>query len=581
MHTGRMSQTSIERLRDYLVQLPPQAQALLMREFERAIERGEDATVANLVLEQLRKVVRGSEEEEARPRIDDPARLLFRPLEPFLVESNVPVRPGQVRRSSLLPVWQWLNRDGAPGQAREFEAALARMRETATRNDLEVVVRKFQRAAADAIVEITTPAPGGDKQRALARVGAPEVVEDLLPIGSVLQAREALDTFNGRLPSYLRAFAESQITSVSASLNVPALQTPLVLPFVLTLIMQRLTAPWQIIRLAIRMAASDDEIRVAATPYGIAVSIALHDLSCLAASLRMDIRRGHFENVAEQLKILHDGVRGLRTELDLRNDSIWGRQLASIRADISNTLQSEIDSVPGRVRRILRQRPDKDIPAGARVDAGEVDETAALIDFVAVCRTYASELAINEVTLRTYSDLQQYVEHSTEALVQSLRATGRKMPVLILSALGDVDDRITGLRAGGDDYLTKPYHMSELLARIDALARRGEAGNAEANTKLKLSDLELDRMTRRVTRNGKKIELTAREFQLLEFMMRHSGQVVTRTMLLEGVWDYHFDPQTNVIDVHISRLRQAIDKDFDKPLLHTVRGAGYSLREDE
>jgi two-component system OmpR family response regulator len=167
------------------------------------------------------------------------------------------------------------------------------------------------------------------------------------------------------------------------------------------------------------------------------------------------------------------------------------------------------------------------------------------------------------------------------ALVQSLRATGRKLPVLILSALGDVDDRITGLRAGGDDYLTKPYHMSELLARIDALARRGDSGNSETTAKLKLADLELDRMTRRVTRNGKKIELTAREFQLLEFMMRHSGQVVTRTMLLEGVWDYHFDPQTNVIDVHISRLRQAIDKDFDKPLLHTVRGAGYSLREDE
>ena len=115
----------------------------------------------------------------------------------------------------------------------------------------------------------------------------------------------------------------------------------------------------------------------------------------------------------------------------------------------------------------------------------------------------------------------------------------------------------------------------------EALARRGDGGAAEANTKLRLADLELDRMTRRVTRGGKKIELTAREFQLLEFMMRHSGQVVTRTMLLEGVWDYHFDPQTNVIDVHISRLRQAIDKDFEKPLLHTVRGAGYSLREDE
>ncbi len=420
VHTGRMSQTSIERLRDYLVQLPPQSQALLMREFERAIERGEDTTVATFVLEQLRKIVRGTD-EEARPRTDDPARLLFRPLEPYLVESNFPVRPGQVRRASLLPVWQWLIRDGAPDQAREFQAALARLQQTGTTSDLEVAIRKFQLAAADAIIKIATPAFGGDKQRALARVGPPDVIEDLLSIGSVLQARDALDALNGRLPSNLRVFAESQTASISTSLNVPGLQTPQLLPFALSLVMQRLTAPWQIIRLAIRMAASDDEIRVAATPYGVAVTIALHDLSFLAARLRADIKRGHFENVAEHLKTLHDGVRGLRTELDLRNDSAWGRQLASIRADISNALQSEIDSVPGRVRRLLRQRPDKDIPAGARVDSGEVEETAALIDFVAVCRTYASELAINEVTLRTYSDLQHYVEHSTEALVQSLR----------------------------------------------------------------------------------------------------------------------------------------------------------------
>jgi hypothetical protein len=420
-----MSQTSIERLRDYLVQLPPQSQALLMREFERAIERGEDASVASMVLEQLRKVVRATD-EEARPRTDDPARLLFCPLEPFLIDGNLPVRPGQVRRASLLPVWQWLIRDGAPEQAREFEAALARMHETGTTSDLEPAVRKLQLAAADAIFKIATPVPGGDKQRALARVGPPNVVEDLLPIGSVLHAREALDTLSGRLPSYLRVFADSQIGSVSAALNVPSLQTPQLLPFVLSLVMQRLTAPWQIIRLAIKMAASDDEIRVAATPYGVAVTIALHDLSCLAAGLRMDIKRGHFVNVAEHIKTLHDGVRGLRTELDLRNDSAWGRQLASIRADISNALQSEIDSVPGRVRRLLRQRADKDIPAGAKLDTSEVDETAALIDFVAVCRTYASELAINEVTLRTYSDLQQYVEHSTEALVQSLRGGDTK-----------------------------------------------------------------------------------------------------------------------------------------------------------
>jgi hypothetical protein len=425
VHTGRMSQTSIERLRDYLAQLPPQSQALLMREFERAIERGEDTTVATFVLEQLRKIVRGTD-EEAQPRTDDPARLLFRPIEPFLVESNFPVRPGQVRRASLPPVWQWLTRDGAPDQVREFETALAGMRETGTTSNLEPAIRKLQLAAADAILKIAAPVPGGDKQRALARVGPPDVIADLLPIGAVLQAREALDTLNSRLPSYLRMFADQQIASVGVSLNVAVLQTPQLLPFALSLVMQRLAAPWQIIRLAIKMAASDDEIRVAATPYGVAVTLALHDLSFVAASLRTDIRRGHFDSVAEHLKTLHDGVRGLRTELDLRNESTWGKQLTSIRADISNALQSEIDSVPGRVRRLLRQRADKDIPAGARLDPGEVDETVALIDFVAVCRTYASELAINEVTLRTYSDLQHYVEHSTEALVQSLRAGDSK-----------------------------------------------------------------------------------------------------------------------------------------------------------
>jgi hypothetical protein len=412
-----MSQTSNERLRDYLAQLPPQSQALLMREFERAIERGEDTTVATFVLEQLRKIVRGTD-EPTRPRTDDPARLVFRLLEPFLVEGNFPRRPGQIRRASLLPMWQWLIRDGAPDQAREFEAALDQARGTETSSALEAAVGAFQRAAADAIAKLVAD---GDR-RALARVGGPDVLEDLLPIGAILQAREAMETLNGRLPTHFRLFAESQIASVGSALNVPSLQTPQLLPFAMSLVMQRLSAPWQIIRLAIKMAASDDEIRVAATPYGVAVTIALHDLSYLAAVLRTDIRRGQFDNVSELLKTLHDGVRGLRTELDLRNDSAWGKQLTSIRAEISNALQSEIDSVPGRVRRILRQRADKDISIGSRVDSTEVDEAVALIDFVAVCRTYASELAINEVTLRTYSDLQQYVEQSTEALVQSLRS---------------------------------------------------------------------------------------------------------------------------------------------------------------
>lgn len=421
-----MSQTSIERLRDYLAQLPPQAQALLMREFERALERGQDTAVATLVLDQLRKIVRKTEADEAAPpRTDDLSRLLFQVLEPFLVEAGAPIRVGQVRRSSLAPIWQWLGRDGAPDKLKELEAALARTPADSA-GQVEALASKLQAVAADAIFELTGPG-GGDKSRALARVGPPNVIEDLYSTGAVLAVRDAIATLNEKLPRSLRAFGDAQIASVTAALNIPVLQTPQMLPFGLSIVVQRMTAPWQIIRLAIKIAASDDEIRVAATPYGVAVTIALHDLSCVAAILRMDIKRGHFDNVAANLKTLHDGVRGLRTELDLRNDSAWGKQLTSIRADISNALQSEIDSVPGRVRRILRQRAEKDIPPGARIDSTEVEETVALIDFVATCRNYASELAINEVTLRTYSDLQQYVERSTEQLVQSLRGADHKV----------------------------------------------------------------------------------------------------------------------------------------------------------
>ncbi len=163
------------------------------------------------------------------------------------------------------------------------------------------------------------------------------------------------------------------------------------------------------------------------------------------------------------------------------------------------------------------------------------------------------------------------------SVIKTLRSEGVRTPVLVLSALGDVDDRVKGLRAGGDDYLTKPYAYSELLARIEALARR--AVPEEQQTRYVVGDLVLDRLSHRVTRGGEAIVLQPREYRLLEYLMKNAGQVVTRTMLLEHVWDYHFDPQTNVIDVHVSRLRSKIDKTFEKPLLHTVRGAGYMIRD--
>ncbi len=164
-------------------------------------------------------------------------------------------------------------------------------------------------------------------------------------------------------------------------------------------------------------------------------------------------------------------------------------------------------------------------------------------------------------------------------LLETLRGQDNATPVLFLSALGQVDDRVKGLKAGGDDYLTKPFAFAELLARVEALTRRGKSDGPA--TRLQVGDLEMDLLSRSVRRGAQKIDLQPREFRLLEYLMRHAGQVVTRTMLLEGVWDYHFDPQTNVIDVHISRLRQKIDKPFETSLLHTVRNAGYMLRAED
>src|SRR6202167_5061242 len=165
------------------------------------------------------------------------------------------------------------------------------------------------------------------------------------------------------------------------------------------------------------------------------------------------------------------------------------------------------------------------------------------------------------------------------SLIGGLRAKAIETPVLILSALAQVDDRVKGLRSGGDDYLAKPYAFAELLARIEALSRRRGARGEE--TVYRVADLELNRLSHEVRRAGQELQLQPREFRLLEYLMRHAGQVVTRTMLLEDVWGYHFDPQTNVIDVHISRLRSKIDKGFGQPLLHTVRGAGYMIREEK
>lgn len=165
------------------------------------------------------------------------------------------------------------------------------------------------------------------------------------------------------------------------------------------------------------------------------------------------------------------------------------------------------------------------------------------------------------------------------AILKTIRAAGVKTPVLLLTAMGGIDDRVEGLEAGGDDYLVKPFAFAELLARVNALARRPPP--QDVPTEFLVADLKVDLLKRQVTRAGRRIELQQREFQLLEYLMRHAGRVVTRTMLLEGVWDFHFDPKTNIVETHMSRLRGKVDRGFDQELIHTVRGAGYILREPD
>lgn len=226
--------------------------------------------------------------------------------------------------------------------------------------------------------------------------------------------------------------------------------------------------------------------------------------------------------------------------------------------------------------RILIIEDDKDVLAfigkGLAEHGHTADKAANGKDGLFLATTETYDVIITDLMIPAPDGL---------TIIKTLRAAGNTTPVLILSALGEVDDRVKGLRSGGDDYLVKPFAFSELLARVEILGRRAAPASPDHDSHLRAGDLEMDLLKRKVRRKNQEIVLQSREFRLLEYLLRHKGQVVTRTMLLENVWDYHFDPQTNVIDVHISRLRQKIDKNFPYPLIRTVRGAGYKIEETE
>ena len=380
---------------------------------------------ASLVLQELRHVIR--EQRDGGPRIGSSARLFFKPLEPFLVDDRADHKhPGRVSRSALEHLWTWVRRDLLPEEAKAFIDAVNDALLTDNTPKAEQLARAFQDRVAAAIEAAFAAANDDEKirRRLLVQIGTPRAEDDAAILLRALKSRDTLATFAAHLPLHINNLADGHLDQAKVLIeSTIAFDRETLLPALL-IVMSRLAAPWQLIRLGVKAAGTDVAARVAETPYGVTVTIVLAELERLVGELRTDLRSGKGVAVGALLKSIHDAARGLRTELELPVDSTWGRTLAAQRAHISELLKSEIESVPGRVRRLLRARPSTEIRTNSTLDADEVAETEALVEFVGNCRHFAGELALNEMTQRTYTDLRQYLDSGTRALLDGLRHAG-------------------------------------------------------------------------------------------------------------------------------------------------------------
>ena len=425
---------AVEKLRDYLRTLAPEARTLLVTELERATLRGEHAPGSEFILEELRRAMsEGSEGGQPEQRIGDASRLFFLPFEPFLIDGAADhKRLGRLARVSLDTIWEWIGRDLMPAEIKTLGEDINRALSDGDRTKAEQLTRALQDRAQQRIKE-TIAALGGDdkaRRRLAVQVGTPRALDDLAILAAVLAQRDALSDLARRLPNHLRSFEGDQIEGLKALLEATATQktstaaaakSELFL-YGLIVVMSRLPAPWQLIRIATYAAESDVASRVAETPFALAVTIVIGELECMVGDLRAELKL--HRPVTALLKAIHDTVRGLRTEIDLSDDSPWSRRLTAVRTEVSNLLKAEIETTPGRVRRLLRPRPAKEIVAGSLLDATDVGEVETLVEFVGACRHYANELAVNEATTRSYSELQLYLESGAKVLLDALRHAG-------------------------------------------------------------------------------------------------------------------------------------------------------------
>jgi hypothetical protein len=471
-------QLPVEKLRAYLRELKPEARALLLNELERRALSPDAVPGGRVLLEELRRDLRHAGQTsmviDERDRANAPSRMFFTPLDPFLVDDSLDhVHRGRLSRAALEPIWQWICRDLMPGPAAAYSEQIGRLLLTNDKPTSERLARAFQDQVAEKIREILAASQDDlrTRQKLAAQIGTPRAVDDLREVLGILRARDALALFASRLPPQIKNLADEQLDSVKGLLDSPVGGHRDVFVYALVLVMSRLAAPWQLVRLAIRAAETDVASKVAGTTYAVAVSIVLSDMERMVGKLRDNVKRGRFTAIGELLKDIHDAARTLRTEMDLSGDSPWARQLTTIRSGVSNLLKSEIETVSGRMRRLVRPRKANEISRDAVLDASEVEETEALIEFVSICRNYASELAINEVTLRVHSELQNYLETQTPALLDGLRTTEEEHRAFRLSQV-DAAVRFSG-KVFGASY-------ASLLAKAAEVAAQGGERKAAA-----------------------------------------------------------------------------------------------------
>jgi hypothetical protein len=465
-----------EKLREYLRVLKPEARALLMAELERGALRGDGMPGANLILEELRNTLtppeRGGAPGKGTPavkpeRVGNASRLFFEPVEPFLVDDSPEhVHQGRISRTSLTPMWDWICRDLAPADAKAYAEAVTQHLLAEQETEADAAARAFQDKVVQLIQAALASARADDKtrRRLAVQIGTPRALDDVHRLATILRLREPLAAVAGRLPSHIKNLSDDQLTAFKALLDATTSQRDLFV-FAAVLVMNRLQASWQLIRFAVRAANTDDPARIADTTYAFTVNMVLEELERLVRHLASDLKRGQAMARPTLIKDIHDFARGLRSEMDLSGDTPWARRLSSIRADVADLLKGELESVPGRVRRLLRMRPSRDVVPGTTLDQTDVEDTETLVAFLGTCRNYASELALNEMTLRAWSETQHYLETNIQGLIEALR-TASSSDRTYRQSVVDAAVRFCG-KVFGHDY-------AALLSKVADLAANGE-----------------------------------------------------------------------------------------------------------